>query len=145
MKRTPLARRTPLRASTPLRREKQGEGTTQRERPARNPLRRKSPLKKRSRSAAEFKRIYGSKARVEWVKSRPCVVRACTRFPSENAHVEGDGIGRKADADKIAPMCHGHHRLLHSWGVSTFQRVFGLDLNALAAQVEAAWQQEGGK
>ena len=105
------------------------------------PLARKSPPKKRPRSKSETERVYGAKARIAWVKSLPCVVADCGRSDIENAHVEGDGMGRKAGYDKIVPMCHGHHRLLHSWGVATFQRVCKLDLRVLADLTEARWQQ----
>lgn len=123
MKRTSMKRRTPLKATAPLRRS--------------------GPIKKRKRKASEWSRIYGSKARVEWVKSLPCSVRLCavlTAAPSENAHIETGGMGRKANADTIIPLCRGHHRLLHSWGSVTFQRMCRIDLAAAAADTERQWQ-----
>ncbi len=67
----------------------------------------RSPMRKRSRSASEFARVYGSKERVEWVKSLPCV--GCGIGPSVNAHTVGGGTSRKADAETIAPLCHWCH------------------------------------
>ncbi|MHB1097872.1 MAG: hypothetical protein ACYC3F_17070, partial [Gemmatimonadaceae bacterium] len=58
----------------------------------------------RRRKASEFTRTYHSRARLRWVKSLPCL--ACTAIaplfgmtcgPSDNAHTETAGAGRKAD------------------------------------------------
>ncbi len=123
MKRTPLSRKTPLRSRpAPL----AGGGRTG---------------KRKQRTASEFARIYGSRARVAWVKSLPCLV--CAGTPSENAHTANGGLSRKADADTIVPLCSTHHRRLHSDGVRTFERVYGLDLAEEAVAVEAAWVKRG--
>ena len=68
----------------------------------------RSPIRKHSRKPSETRRIYGPPARRAWVKSLPCIV--CGHVPSENAHTENGGMGRKADYDTIAPMCRTHHR-----------------------------------
>lgn len=97
----------------------------------------------RQRRASEFARCYGSKARVAWVKSLPCIVAVCGVTPSENAHTVTGGMGRKADADTIAPLCHSHHRFLHQRGVETFRRSFplrhGWTLRDWAVEVERLW------
>lgn len=49
-------------------------------------------------------------------------------------------MGRKADAHTIVPMCDGHHRLLHAWGVETFSRSYAIDLAECAAHTERRWQ-----
>lgn len=67
------------------------------------------------RSKREWERAYGSKQRVEWVKSQPCV--ACWKTPCENAHIVTGGMGRKADYDQIVPLCRYHHRVLHNEGL----------------------------
>lgn len=69
-------------------------------------------IRRKPRKASEFARIYGSEARVRWVKSLPCV--GCGAIPSEdrpseNAHTVTGGTSRKADAATIAPLCHGCH------------------------------------
>jgi hypothetical protein len=97
----------------------------------------------RARKASEFVRAYGSKARVAWVKRRPCIVAVgVCAGPIENAHVvKGDGgTSYKASAEFIAPMCHRHHRRLHSLGPISFQSVFKVDLAACAAETERAWR-----
>lgn len=108
-------------------------------------------VKKRKRSKAEFARIYGSKKRVEFVKSLPCVSCGITGY-IENAHIETGGMGRKADYDKIIPLCgnrgslaRGHmaiylgcHGYLHQYG-----RAPGLlreDMEKAAAQTEELWR-----
>lgn len=117
MKRTPLKRGKPIERRTPVRKS--------------NPARRKR----------EHARAYGPKARIAFVRSLPCIVPGASHIgPIENAHIETGGMGRKADASLLVPLCHSHHRLLHSWGVASFQRVFCLDLAAEAEATEAAWQ-----
>lgn len=106
--------------------------------------RRRKPLAKRNakRRTSEFARCYGSRARVAWVKAQPCVVGSLgCDGPSQNAHTANGGMGRKADADTIVPMCDGHHRLLHCWGVETFSRSYALDLPALAADTDRRWRE----
>lgn len=87
MKRTPLARTTPMTRSA-LRAPK-------------------------SRTAGEFARIYGSKARVRWVKNQPCVSCGAEDGDAHNHHTQNGGTGRKADYDTIVPLCpschHEHH------------------------------------
>ncbi|HSH45807.1 MAG TPA: hypothetical protein VK966_08125, partial [Longimicrobiales bacterium] len=78
-----------------------------------NRLRRKQPPRTRTalpkrnpeRRDREWARAYGSEVRVEFVKALPCCVPGC-RNRAENAHTESGGMGRKADADTIAPLCY---------------------------------------
>lgn len=102
---------------------------------------RKTRLKPKARSAAEFRRIYGSRARVSWVKSLHCLVSWCREQPSENHHIENGGTGRKADFDKIVPMCLMHHDQYHDIGRESFERVYHLDLRIQAAETERLWSE----
>lgn len=99
------------------------------------------------RSADEFTRCYGSPERCEWVQSLPCIVPDC-RKPSENMHIEGDGAGRKADANKIVPCCAGHHRTrrdsLHNLGREAFEGEHLVDLAALALDTERCYRRFAG-
>jgi hypothetical protein len=114
------------------------------------PLRRSSRLspggrpKAKKRKPSEFARIYGSKARVEWIKGLPCAVNtygnAACGDQSENAHTASGGTGRKAGHETIAPLCHYHHRLLHSEGVRSFSEFYDLDLPAIAAATQTRWE-----
>lgn len=99
------------------------------------------------RQAKEFARCYGSKARVEFVQSLPCVGCAWCNVhlrrpndPCENAHVTGGGAGRKADSHFIVPLCSRCHREQHRMGWETFEQVTVLDRYAEAANTEAQWQ-----
>jgi hypothetical protein len=97
----------------------------------------------RKRSSGEFARIYGSKARVAWVKRQPCIAPFCSLWQlagCENAHIETGGMGRKADADKIVPACRRHHALMHSEGVAWFAFNYALDLPALAMETDKSWR-----
>lgn len=105
-------------------------------------LARRKPLRTRRRSASEFKRIYGSRDRVRWIKSLPCIAAAhpyCAG-PIENAHIKGDGMGRKADAAYIVPLCVAHHGRLHCFGARVFEQDLNLDMAMLADLTEQRWQ-----
>ena len=104
------------------------------------------------RKAAEFKRCYHSKERVEWVKEHPCLVGGfCCTSPfgigvNENAHIPSrSGMSRKGPYTKIVPLCKWHHTAspdasLHALNKEGFNRYHGLDLDAEAAALEARWQ-----
>jgi hypothetical protein len=94
---------------------------------ARNPKRR----------ASEFARTYHSRERVEFVKAQPCIVSGYS--PCDNAHIEGDGAGRKAHYTKIVPLLRKYHRELHQ-SRAAFEKRYDVDLDALAAITELAWQ-----
>lgn len=104
----------------------------------------RSAIKRKPRPASETLRIYGPPERRAWVKSLPCLV--CGATPSENAHVENDGLSRKGDADKIVPLCHQHHiGSLHRIGPEPFERLYarellGRSLKQWAETIEHAWQ-----
>lgn len=103
-----MKRKTPLKASKPMKRARKPIA----ERVAIARKARKGGRKKRS--AAEFARIYGSRDRVERIKRLPCHV--CGLYPSENAHTENGGMGRKAGWQTIVNICRTHHRELHDCG-----------------------------
>lgn len=125
----------------------------------RTPMKRGKPIARTTRvkagnpkrKASEFQRCYGSRARVKWVQSLPCIVDdvaesgiPCGR--SENAHVPSQsGAGRKGDARHIVPLCKWHHTQsirtsLHALNKAGFNAYHDLDLDAIAATVEARWQ-----
>lgn len=94
------------------------------------------------RRRKEFRRAYGSEARVKWVKAQPCII--CGSTPSDNAHIEGGGAGRKADADKVVPLCHSHHRTApdsyHALGgKDAFEREHSIDLEAVCERIGDEW------
>lgn len=96
-----------------------------------------------SKKRKEWARAYGSPERVRWVQGQWCVVPDCREWPTENAHTESGGMGRKADADTIVPVCRHHHREMHM-GQKTFEKKYGLDLKELARQTQRRWQSCGG-
>ena len=89
------------------------------------------------RKARNWERAYGSPARVEWVKSQPCLV--CRDTPSENAHTRSGGTGRKADADTIVPLCSRCHGELHRVGTGPFQDCYGINLAERARAIAQQW------
>lgn len=111
-------------------------------------------IKPKKRKPSEFARIYGSKGRVEWVKSLECCACGDDGY-SENAHVgtEGKGAGLKANADQIAPLCGPHytprysivsrypgcHRLFDEYKAPFDTEAIREAVIAQAALVAAAW------
>lgn len=106
-------------------------------------LKPKVAVKKRnvSRHAAEWRRAYGSPERADFVNWLACVV--CGYSPCENAHIENGGMGRKADARFVVPLCPKHHREQEG-RTEAFQAQYGIDLYDYAAKTEAAWQAHHG-
>ena len=94
------------------------------------------------RQADDFTRIYGSKERAAWVRAQNCIVPYCFQ-PPENAHIRTDGVGRKADARYIVPLCAGHHWLrkdsLHALNRRLFEEHHRIDLDHCAAETEGHW------
>lgn len=109
--------------------------------PRQTPLRSTGRPRTRKRTTSESFRVYGGKARVEWVKSLPCIVASgeCAG-PIENAHTENGGLSRKAGYETVAPICHAHHGLLHRQGARWFQTHYAVDLKAAAANTHATWE-----
>lgn len=89
------------------------------------------------RKAREFARAYGSPERVAWIRAMSCLV--CRDTPSENAHVTSGGMGRKADADTIVPLCARCHGELHRNGAKTFQDCYGINLAERARLIAEMW------
>lgn len=112
-------------------------------------LKRSGRIKPKRRTSREFVRIYGSRERVRFVSGLPCVVPYCTcPDPRQNAHIVNGGIGRKADADKIVPLCPPHHRELHDRGPSWFASRYDVVpemLDHAAEATEVAWRAHCGE
>lgn len=132
MKRTPLRRLTPLRATSTLER-------TTRLRP-----------RNAKRSLANWKRAYGSEERVQMISRMPCLL--CGSTPSQNAHVETGGKGRKADASTVIPLCAACHMEHHTQGFVTMKigdeagRVIPKEeLLACAAFLDQQWKKLNGE
>lgn len=116
----------------------------------RTPLKRTTGLKRtkkitaKKRSASEFRRIYGSRARVAFVKRLPCF--SCWDFGEiQNAHVSSGGMGRKANAAEIIPLCKACHALQHAKGWEALGQLREAEYRAHCAQlVEETWQRRSG-
>lgn len=114
----------------------------------------------KARKAREWPRAFHSKARVKFVSRLPCA--ACGYagpVPRENAHIESGGASRRADYDKIIPLCRAFtvgdfggeeaergalkcHRVQH--GVNGGWLAIGMteeSARRAADLTEAAWQE----
>lgn len=106
------------------------------------------------RKPSEFKRIYGSKQRVLFVKTLPCAACGVVGY-SENAHVLGTGgLSRKAAYETIAPLCgpylssspilgiiEGCHQYYDEDRGGFDELFITFDPAKAAADCEARWQQ----
>src|SRR5262245_28164971 len=90
----------------------------------RSPLKRRTPMRKTNpkRRQSEFARCYHSKARVDFVKGLRCLLSSLAgnlspcEGPTENAHTQTEGMGRKASYASIVPLCQKHHRAYDGHG-----------------------------
>lgn len=60
-----------------------------------------------ARRASELLRCYGPPERRAWLKAQPCLM--CGGSPVDQAHVRGDGAGRKSDYTNLVPLCRRDH------------------------------------
>lgn len=120
-----MKRKKPLVRSTPIPRGK--------------PPKRSGRVKPKRRTASEFHRIYGGKERVTWIQSQPCLWCGSSE-PSQNCHTATGGMGRKADASTIVPLCaacHARYDLRHPPIDTEFARQH---LKAQAVLLDLKWQ-----
>jgi hypothetical protein len=111
--------------------------------PRRTPLTRRARVKpvNPTRKARAFARAYGSRERVRWVQSLPCV--GCGGGPSDNAHTATGGTGYKADAETIAPLCRPCHQA-YDQHRAPFDTALAREAVQLQAAVTAAqWDRMG--
>jgi hypothetical protein len=74
------------------------------------------------------------------VRGFNCVVPGCEAGPIEFAHVRSSqdgGTGLKPSDAFGVSLCAEHHRLQHQIGEPAFERRFGVNLLALAAEFAA--------
>lgn len=94
---------------------------------------------RRGRRPSAFARIYGSKARVTFVKGLDCAW--CGRGPCDNAHVGGaKGIGYKAGFEHIAPLCRECHQAYDEHRAPFNRALVREFVKARAPEVERLWQ-----
>lgn len=114
-------------------------------------------IRKKPRPAKETARIYGEHA--AHVRQRPCC--ACGYAgATEAAHTTTGGMGRKADASTLVPLCGPHqviaidgksrlvegcHRESHRIGVKSFERKYGLSLSFIASRLFAERSARAGR
>lgn len=103
----------------------------------------------RKRRKSEFARCFGSKERVAFVRSLPCVAcqwsNAVQMTRSQNAHTVIPGKGIKGDYDTIAPLCNAHHRLYDAYaGVFAVPDVRDA-IKREAGRVEDEWRLVSGE
>ena len=96
----------------------------------------------------EWKRVYHSKAFVEWTHKRVSCAsghRGCVCAHINPANRPPSGMGRKQDARWIVPLTREEHDDYHQHGQVTFEAKWGIDLTLEALDHWAAWlEYEGG-
>jgi hypothetical protein len=116
-------------------------------------VKRSAPLRPRragigkTRKPSETLRAYGPPARRRFVTALPCVycvavspMFALVGGKRHQAHVETGGTGRKADADKIVPLCASHHRRYDEHRFPFDMQEARDYVKSWAPKIEAAWQ-----
>lgn len=84
-------------------------------------------------------------AHLSFVRSHACSVPGCQLTPIEAAHVRtgtGAGLGFKPGDDRTISLCVSHHRMQHQHGESSFERMTGIDMKAIAAAFWSAFKKE---
>lgn len=115
-----------------------------------------STIRKKKRPESKTARIYGSKARRDWVKLQPCAACGVEGF-SVNAHVappSEKGTGYKASAKWIVPLCVnrwplpdtvvgivGCHTLHDEYPDIFAHKHPDFDATRAAQETEKAWQE----
>lgn len=95
------------------------------------------------RKKSEWARAYHSEAFVRFTKAAPCA--ADGRMPSDAAHTENGGMGRKGDWTTIIPLCsglNGCHAKQHreGWGAIGMSEE---GRRRAVANHQAAWAERG--
>lgn len=99
------------------------------------PIKRKSWMPRVNRKRLARRRALQFGPQAELCRKSPCCIPGCRRRRSDPAHVVSTGAGGK-DRGNVVPLCRPHHDQQHLIGVKTFQRKHGLDLAAIAAELE---------
>lgn len=89
----------------------------------------------------EFARVFGSRARMDFVEGSVCVVPVCAAGGCQNTHIGMGAGGSLADATCILPLCVAHRGLLLILGTEKFGDLYGINLAAEAIDLELRWQQ----
>ena len=85
-------------------------------------------------------------AHLAWVRGHVCAVQGrgqnghmcVTRVVSAHTRTGTDGAaGIKPGDNWVIPLCAYSHSVQHAWGEATFEKHFGIDMKAIAAQL---WQ-----
>lgn len=102
-------------------------------------LRKRASLNRKAESRLRFP------GHRQWVRRFLCAVEGCNGLPIIAAHVrlgipkeDKGGTGMKPHDRWCVPLCDAHHDEQHSIGEATFARKYGLDLIALAEQLQRA-------
>lgn len=80
-------------------------------------------------------------AHLAWIRGHECAVNGddC-EGRIEAAHVRGGtdgGLGKKPGDNFVLPLCSYHHRMQHVVGEAEFERVFAINMKAIA---EGLWR-----
>lgn len=78
-----------------------------------------------------------------FVRLHPCAIKGkpghrCMS-PIDAAHIEGNGMGTKADDLLTIALCRAAHMLSHSIGWKRFEERFEIDRYAISHDIRQAW------
>ena len=81
-----------------------------------------------------------SPGHLAWVRAHACCIPGCELRPIEAAHVRvgtGGGMGIKPGDDWTISLCAEHHREQHQRSEQYLERLYGIDMKALAREFAA--------
>lgn len=85
-----------------------------------------------------------------WLRNKLCAIE--TKFEtgamcwyvnaiSDAAHTDNNGMGSKGPDSSCGPLCRGHHREYDAGRVA-FEKKYGVDMKAIAAELWARYESE---
>ena len=104
---------------------------------SRTPYNRLPPKRQRQRSGILRAPEKAWPRHERFVRSHHCSVPGCRCGPIRFAHIRSaanSGTGIRPNASFGVSLCHTHHLEQHNIGQPAFERKYGLDLFALAAE-----------
>lgn len=109
---------------------------------------RRTPIKKK-RTKARRGPLRDPEYRA-YVRSLVCLLSMRSRInpdvmfctgTADAAHTQNNGMGSKGDDSSCVPLCRRHH-CEYDAGRTAFEKKYGLDMKAIAAELWALYQQE---
>lgn len=74
-----------------------------------------------------------------WIRKKACIIGGRCWTVVQAAHFHGRGAGGKSES--LFPCCAEHHSEQHTIGIATWQRKYGIDLEAVTAHLRREYEE----